>query len=230
MNFQSIKNFPLFFSVIIHIIIFLIFLVIKINAFYPPKDFVDVTFGLAGRSGSPGIRGTDIKKSKKNRKGKTAKKKQTIRQKEKKVQLPKSKTPNKIKNNKSEKKNPKSGVVLKEKIKKTKSVKKGNKGKKNIGKNNLGYDIEWGGRGQRRIYSFSLPEYPAGVNKEIDIRLRFTILPDGTVGSIFPLIKADTRLEDAAIKSLRQWRFEPLPLGQKKSVQTAVIIFPYRLK
>ena len=230
MNFQSIKNYPLLLSIIIHVIIFLIFLLIKINAYYPPKDFVDVTFGLAGQSGSPGILGTDIKKSKKNKKGKTTKKKQTVKQKEKKIELPRSKTPNKIKIIRSDKNNPKSGVVLKEKTKKTKSIKKGNKGKKNIGKNNFGYDIEWGGRGQRRIYSFSLPEYPAGVNKEIDIRLRFTILPDGTVGSIFPLIKADTRLEDAAIKSLRQWRFEPLPLDQRKVVQTAVIIFPYRLK
>ncbi|MCH8326755.1 MAG: hypothetical protein IIB83_09410 [Bacteroidetes bacterium] len=48
--------------------------------------------------------------------------------------------------------------------------------------------------------------------------------------NIFPLIKADTRLEDAAIKSLRQWRFEPLVSGQSEVVQTAVINFPYRLK
>jgi len=55
-----------------------------------------------------------------------------------------------------------------------------------------GFDIEWGGNGKRKIYSYSLPAYPEGVNKEIDIRLRFSILPDGTVGTIFPLTKADT--------------------------------------
>ena len=230
MNFQSIKNYPLLLSFIIHIVIFLFFLVIKINAYYPPKDFVEVTFGLTGQSGSPGILGADINKSRKNTKGKTTKKNNTIKQKQKKIDLPKSKTQSKINTKKSNINRPTSGVIIKEKPQKAKTLKKGNRGKKDIGKNNWGYDIEWGGRGQRRIYSFSLPEYPAGVNKEIDIRLRFSILPDGTVGNIFPLIKADTRLEDAAIKSLRQWRFEPLPQEQSKAVQTAVIIFPYRLK
>ncbi|MCH8169918.1 MAG: TonB family protein [Bacteroidetes bacterium] len=227
MNFQSIKNYPLLLSCIIHVIFFLIFLVIKINAYYPSKDFVVVTFGLSGKSGSPGILGADINKSKNLKRGKKIKKSYTVKREEKKIELPRSKASNKINTDKN---NPKSGVVLKGKTITNKSVQKGNKGKKNIGKNNLGYDIDWGGRGQRRIYSFSLPEYPAGVNKEIDIRLRFTILSDGTVGSIFPLIKADTRLEDAAIKSLRQWRFEPLAPEQSEVIQTAVINFPYRLK
>ncbi len=230
MNFQSFKNYPLLLSVIIHIIIFLVFLVIKIDADYPNRDFVEVTFGVAGKSGSPGISGTEVNKNKELIKGKTKKKNKTEKRKKKKIELPKSKTSNNIKIKRSSKQSPKSGLVIKEKPRSKKTVKKGNAGKKNIGKNKLGYDIEWGGRGQRRIYSFSLPEYPAGVNKEIDIRLRFTILPDGTVGNIFPLIKADTRLENAAMKSLRQWRFEPLAPGQKDVVQTAVIIFPYRLR
>ncbi|MGE5402394.1 MAG: TonB family protein [Ignavibacteriales bacterium] len=96
--------------------------------------------------------------------------------------------------------------------------------------NGDGYDIFWGGKGNRRIYSYVLPKYPEGVSKEIDVKLKFTILPDGTVGTIFPIMKSDTRLENAAINSLRQWRFEPLPSGQKQMEQTAVIIFPYRLQ
>lgn len=99
-----------------------------------------------------------------------------------------------------------------------------------IGKGKYGFEIDFGGKGTRKIYSYSLPKYPEGVAKEIDVKLRFTILPDGTVGKIFPLIKADTRLENAAINSLRQWRFEPLPDKQKQAVQTAVIVFPYRLQ
>ena len=75
-----------------------------------------------------------------------------------------------------------------------------------------------------------MPSYPEGVNKQVDIRLRFSIMPDGTVGTILPLIKADTRLENAAINSLRQWRFEPLDPSQKQVEQTAVIVFPYRLQ
>ncbi|MCU7494484.1 MAG: hypothetical protein HF314_12855 [Ignavibacteria bacterium] len=93
-----------------------------------------------------------------------------------------------------------------------------------------GYDIFWGGKGNRKIYSYTLPKYPDGVSKEIDLKLKFTILPDGTVGTIIPLMKADTRLENSAISSLRRWRFAPLPPGQKQLEQTAVIVFPYRLR
>lgn len=53
------------------------------------------------------------------------------------------------------------------------------------GEGGAGFDIQWGGNGTRKIYSYQIPDYPDGVNKEIDIRLKFTIKPDGTVGSIF---------------------------------------------
>jgi outer membrane biosynthesis protein TonB len=44
------------------------------------------------------------------------------------------------------------------------------------------------------------------------------------------MIKADARLEAAAINSLRRWRFEPLPESGKDIIQSAVIVFPYRLR
>jgi len=93
----------------------------------------------------------------------------------------------------------------------------------------FGFHFEGGGLGLRKIYSYVIPTYPESVKKEIDIRLKFTIRPDGTVGSIFILTKADTRLENAAINSLWQWKFEPLNANQVQSDQTAVIVFPYRL-
>ncbi len=93
----------------------------------------------------------------------------------------------------------------------------------------LGLKIDWGGKGVRKIYSHVIPPYPDGVNKEIDVKLRFTIFPDGTVGKIIPLRKADSRLESAAINALRKWRFEPIPSGKKRINQTVVIIFPFRL-
>lgn len=99
-----------------------------------------------------------------------------------------------------------------------------------MGEGGDGFSIDFGGRGKRKIYHHPLPDYPAGVAKEIDIRLRFTILPDGTVSQIIPVIKADSRLETAAINSLSQWRFEPLPKHAKQVSQTVVITFPYRLR
>jgi len=96
--------------------------------------------------------------------------------------------------------------------------------------NGTGYDIDWGGNGQRRIYSYNIPEYPSGVNKELDIKIRFSILPDGTVGRIIVLTKGDTRLENTAVNALRQWRFEPIHAGQPSMDQTVVIVFPFRLR
>ena len=96
--------------------------------------------------------------------------------------------------------------------------------------NGTGYDIDWGAQGQRKIYSYIIPDYPSGVSKELDIRLRFSILPDGTVGHIVILTKGDTRLENAAVNSLRQWRFEPLRGNQIQGEQTVVIVFPFRLR
>lgn len=95
---------------------------------------------------------------------------------------------------------------------------------------NYGFEIDFGDRGKRKIYSYTLPPYPKDISKEIDVKLRFTILPDGSVGKIFPLIKGDARLESAATNSLRQWKFEPLEKSQKQVEQTAVITFPFRLQ
>lgn len=98
------------------------------------------------------------------------------------------------------------------------------------GDGSAGYNIDFGAGGVRKIYSFIIPPYPEGVEKEIDVKLRFTIMPDGSVGRIFPLIKADSRLEESAITALRQWRFEPQSPAKKQSEQTATIIFPFRLR
>lgn len=93
-----------------------------------------------------------------------------------------------------------------------------------------GIDVDWGGKGIRKIQSWNIPPYPDGVAKEADVKLQFSILPDGTVGKIIPLRKADTRLEMAAINSLRKWRFEPIPSSKKQLEQVVMITFPFRLR
>ena len=92
-----------------------------------------------------------------------------------------------------------------------------------------GFGIDWGGR-IRKIYNYSIPKYPEGVYKEIDVKLRFSILPDGTVGNILVLKKADSRLEQVAIEALRLWRFEPVSTNSPQTSQTVVITFPFRLE
>lgn len=113
--------------------------------------------------------------------------------------------------------------------KNTKPGAKGNGGEGGEGGGN-GFFFDWGGSGVRKVLTYSIPDYPAGVNKEANVRLKFTIRPDGSVGSIIPITKADTRLEDAALNSLRRWRFEKLPASVSPFDQTVIITFPFRLQ
>jgi len=71
-------------------------------------------------------------------------------------------------------------------------------------------DIEWGGGGNRIVLHKPLPKFPTGVNTNAELKFRFTVLPDGSVGRIITLQKADPRLETAALTALRQWRFNVL--------------------
>ncbi len=71
-------------------------------------------------------------------------------------------------------------------------------------------DIEWGGGGNRIVVSKHLPKFPRGVNTAAQIKLRFEVMPDGTVRKIIPLQKADPELEAAAINALKKWRFNKL--------------------
>ncbi len=94
----------------------------------------------------------------------------------------------------------------------------------------LGFNIDWGGGGRRKILSYPLPEYPRGANKQLDVKIRFSILADGTVGMRTLLTKGDARLENAALSAIQMWRFEQLPESQKSFTQSAVIIFQFRLR
>lgn len=93
-----------------------------------------------------------------------------------------------------------------------------------------GFGFDWGGRGTRKILYWEKPIFPAEVTKSVDIKIRFIILPDGSVVSAMPLIKADTRLEDAAINAIKSWRFEPLKTQQLQYEQVVVITIPFRVE
>jgi protein TonB len=220
------------YSLIFHVILLLLFLIITINLEYPPREYVELSFGNSGESGSSGAIGSLIEETDKSvvakNENQTADKSQNVKE----VELPKAKNTedeNVIK------------AADKNKEVTTTSTSKNNEnnisensldaqGNKIEGEGSFGFDIDWGGKGKRQIWSYPLPKYPAGVYKEIDIKIMFTIKPDGSVGSTRLLTKADTKLENAAINSLRQWRFEPLSSSQKQIEQNAVIVFPYRLQ
>lgn len=222
------RNISYLASISFHLILALIFLFVKMSGESNLEEYLLVGFGSGSGTGSPGgqLQKTDVDENK-TPEEKSIKKKEEV----KKVELPKSKQTddeNLIasdkKKEKDEVKNPKVKPLVKGDAKKEGSELGGE------GEGGFGFELDFGGKGMRRIYSYNLPEYPEGVAKEIDVKLRFTILPDGTVSKIFPLIKADARLEFAAINSLKNWRFEPLPKNVKQIDQTVVITFPYRLQ
>ena len=215
----------------IHIVILLLFLFLNFNIEPPLEEYVTLGFGKFGKVSTPGSPGKSEEKKPLINEPEKQKEKAVI--KDKKVELPKTKTEDKnnvviaMDTKKEKEETPPPKVKPLETESKSKSSGGETVGE---GEGNFGFEIDFGGKGIRKLYNYPLPEYPQGVSKEIDVKLRFTIMPDGTVGKITPLIKADTRLETAAINSLRQWRFEPLPQNQKQLEQIAVIVFPYRLQ
>lgn len=230
MKYNDSKSNSYVYSFSLHAFVLLIFFFINFDIEFNTDDYVTVGFGAIGKTGSSGAIGKT--ETEKKNVAEIEKQKKQSTEENKKVELPK--IVNADENNKviaADKRKEKVDAPP-QKVEPIKESESDNKGKEfeGAGEGNFGFDIDFGGKGQRKIYSYSLPAYPDGVSKEIDVRLRFTILADGTVGRIFPLIKADARLETAAINSLRQWRFEPLSSKQKQVEQTAVITFPYRLQ
>lgn len=225
MNSKKSRRISFLISLMGHVLITILLMAFTFNIEHDDDEYVTIGFGTFGKLSSSGAVGskldlnksTEVKKESKIKKGKD-------------VDLPKASQDTEDnpvyaadKPNKEKEKPAKPLVAKKEDNSKGREIAGEGSGK-------FGFELDFGGKGKRKIYSYELPAYPAGVSKEIDVKLQFTILTDGTVGKIFPLIKADTRLESAAINSLKRWRFEPLPGGQKQAGQTAVIIFPFRLQ
>jgi outer membrane biosynthesis protein TonB len=234
LTYNNIRNISYSSSIVFHILLLLLALLINFALDSKAREFIELSFGEGGFGNSGGSQGIAMEES-----GGSTLTEETVIQKTenkvpevKEVELPTSKT--------TSTDNIINPVDKTKEIKKEKTEEKTDQGNSNTkgtgqgsmgqGEGGAGFDIQWGGNGTRKIYSYIIPDYPEGVNKEIDIRLKFTIKPDGTVGSIFLLTKADTRLENAAINSLWQWRFEPLSANQGQGDQSAIIVFPYRLQ
>lgn len=95
---------------------------------------------------------------------------------------------------------------------------------------NVAYAVQWAGGGNRKLLSGDVPAYPPGVNVAAQIKLRVRVQPDGTVRSVAPAQKGDTRLENAAIGKVKLWKFEPLLSAQTQSEQECTITFNFTLK
>jgi protein TonB len=91
------------------------------------------------------------------------------------------------------------------------------------------FEIE-GKAAERTILKKILPRYPEGYNREGTVRIRFTVLPNGYVGEMIPVLKTDAVLERTAMEVLAKWRFNPLPKGAPPDTVEGIITFRFRLK
>lgn len=91
------------------------------------------------------------------------------------------------------------------------------------------YQIE-GQAARRTVLSRVIPEYPENLQKEAIIKISFTVLPNGQVGDMIPVIKSDATLEKITLEALRQWRFNPLPSYEQQRPEKGIITFRYLLK
>ncbi len=86
-----------------------------------------------------------------------------------------------------------------------------------------------GPAGKREIlYKPEIPEVK--IDREGEVELKFWVLPDGSVGSVFPLLRGDAELERIAINYMKQWRFNPLDEGGSTVKQWGTITVKFRLK
>lgn len=75
------------------------------------------------------------------------------------------------------------------------------------------------------------PETPqVKIEREGEVELKFWVLSDGSVGSVFPLLRGDADLERIAINYMKQWRFSPLDGGGSAAEQWGTITVKFRLE
>jgi TonB family protein len=86
-----------------------------------------------------------------------------------------------------------------------------------------------GPAGKRKVlYKPGVPDVK--IDREGEVELKFWVLPDGSVGSVVPLLRGDAELERIAINYMKQWRFDALDEGEKTIEQWGTITVKFRLK
>lgn len=80
-----------------------------------------------------------------------------------------------------------------------------------------------GAAGKRRVI-FRPPQPSVDTSVNITIELEFAILPDGSVVNVVPLRKADSKLEEIAVRWLKNWRFNTVSEEDKTEYVGAIPI------
>ena len=89
--------------------------------------------------------------------------------------------------------------------------------------------IAWEGEARTRV-SGKLPAYPRDAQREAQVRVRFTVRPDGSVTELLLAQKGGPAFDEAALAAVRTWRFTPLAKDARRADQSATAVFTFRLK
>ncbi len=73
-------------------------------------------------------------------------------------------------------------------------------------------EIEGPIRGRAVVHRPRPPQI-TNVHIDVELKLKFWVLPDGTIGEVIPIKRGNTELEQIAIAYLKKWKFEALPDG-----------------
>jgi hypothetical protein len=87
-------------------------------------------------------------------------------------------------------------------------------------------DIEWGGGGNRTVLSKVLPISPNKLYRNVQLKVKFTVLADGTVANMKPMQKGDPVLEQQSLSALKRWRFNKIADGVEMS---GIITFSFKM-
>ncbi len=90
------------------------------------------------------------------------------------------------------------------------------------------YQLEWEGDINRSPVVQPLPGYVT--DTEAVISVRFEVRPDGTVGQLIPIRRANPELDREVLRTLRTWRFSRLPSNVPQESQYGTITFRFILE
>ncbi len=95
---------------------------------------------------------------------------------------------------------------------------------------NLEMDSQIEGPVKGRATAYQPPPPQVDIENEVEFKLKFWVLPDGTIGEVIPIKRGDAKLERIAIEYLKKWQFEPLSpeVPQQKIWGTIPIRFTVR--
>jgi TonB family protein len=92
------------------------------------------------------------------------------------------------------------------------------------------YSARWAGGEVRRKIAGNMPQYPAGFSGEAMVRAELVVSAAGNVRSAKLLQIGNAHCDEAALREVRLWKFQPLPPRQKRVDQRCVVIMSFTRK